>query len=115
VGTTSELFPEDGNAVRGANHGAGLGNQYVLGLNAENCNTGETFGTEQVIAEGRERVLKALEKAAARKLLGGHVSRRAGDFSRLAFVFLCYGKPEIRDAYSAEPVEHNICMFEVAM
>jgi tetratricopeptide (TPR) repeat protein len=45
---------------------AALGNNYVLGLNAVNCSTGETFAQEQVTADGKEKVLDALSKAASR-------------------------------------------------
>ncbi len=44
---------------------AALGNQYVLGLNAVNCATGETLAGEQVTADGKERVLPALSDAAS--------------------------------------------------
>jgi DNA-binding winged helix-turn-helix (wHTH) protein/tetratricopeptide (TPR) repeat protein len=44
---------------------AALGNQYVLGLNAVNCNTGETIAGEQVTADGKERVINALGSAAS--------------------------------------------------
>jgi eukaryotic-like serine/threonine-protein kinase len=44
---------------------AALGNQYVLGLNAVNCNTGEALAREQVTANGKERVLPALSDAAS--------------------------------------------------
>lgn len=44
---------------------ATLGNQYVLGLNAVNCNTGEALAQEQVTANGKERVLPALSNAAS--------------------------------------------------
>jgi eukaryotic-like serine/threonine-protein kinase len=43
-----------------------LGNEYVLGLNAVNCSTGETFAQEQVTAERKEKVLGALGEAASR-------------------------------------------------
>ena len=43
---------------------AALGNQYVLGLNAVNCISGETLAGEQVTANGKERVLAALTTAA---------------------------------------------------
>ena len=51
---------------------AALGSQYVLGLNALNCSTGEVLDQEQVTAEGKERVLAALGTAASnlRKKLG---------------------------------------------
>ena len=45
---------------------ASLGNQYVLGLRAVNCRTGDSLAKEQVTAESKERVLKALGEAAAR-------------------------------------------------
>ena len=45
---------------------ATLGNQYVLGLNAVNCSTGETFAQEQVTANGKEKVLDVLGDAASR-------------------------------------------------
>jgi len=44
---------------------APLGNQYVLGLNALNCATGETLAREQVAADGKEKVLSALSNAAS--------------------------------------------------
>jgi eukaryotic-like serine/threonine-protein kinase len=44
---------------------AALGNQYVLGLNAVNCNTGETIAGEQVTADGKEKVINALDDAAS--------------------------------------------------
>jgi eukaryotic-like serine/threonine-protein kinase len=42
-----------------------LGSQYVLGLNAVNCETGETLAREQVTADGKEKVLAALTTAAS--------------------------------------------------
>jgi eukaryotic-like serine/threonine-protein kinase len=44
---------------------AALGNQYVLGLNAVNCASGETLAREQVTADGKETVLPALSRAAS--------------------------------------------------
>ncbi len=43
---------------------AALGSQYVLGLNALNCRTGESLAQEQVTADGKEKVLTALGNAA---------------------------------------------------
>jgi eukaryotic-like serine/threonine-protein kinase len=40
-----------------------LGSQYVLGLKAVNCRTGELLSDEQVTASGKEQVLKALGDA----------------------------------------------------
>jgi eukaryotic-like serine/threonine-protein kinase len=45
---------------------ANLGSQYVLGLKAMNCRSGDSLAEEQVTAEGKEKVLKALTEAAAR-------------------------------------------------
>jgi len=45
---------------------ANLGNQYVLGLRAVNCSTGDALAEEQVTAEGKEQVLKSLEQAASK-------------------------------------------------
>jgi hypothetical protein len=42
----------------------GLGNQYVIGLKAVNCNTGDVLAEAQEQAAGKERVLKALDDAA---------------------------------------------------
>jgi class 3 adenylate cyclase len=42
---------------------ASLGSQYVVGLNAVNCRTGDSLAQEQVRAEGKEQVLKALDEA----------------------------------------------------
>jgi eukaryotic-like serine/threonine-protein kinase len=41
-----------------------LGNQYVIGLKALNCSTGEVLGETQEQAAGEENVLKALDAAA---------------------------------------------------
>lgn len=43
-----------------------LGRQYVLGLKAVNCRTGDSLAEEQVTADGKEQVLKALVEAATR-------------------------------------------------
>jgi class 3 adenylate cyclase/TolA-binding protein len=45
---------------------ASLGNQYVLGLKALNCRTGDLLAQEQATADSKERVLKALGDAAAK-------------------------------------------------
>jgi eukaryotic-like serine/threonine-protein kinase len=42
-----------------------LGTQYVIGLNAVNCSTGDTLAQEQETAANKESVLKALDKATA--------------------------------------------------
>lgn len=43
-----------------------LGSQYVLGLKAVNCRTGDLLAEEQVTANGKEQVLKALGDAATK-------------------------------------------------
>ena len=43
---------------------AGLGSQYVIGLRAVNCNTGDVLAEAQEQAAGKEAVLKALNNAA---------------------------------------------------
>ncbi len=45
---------------------ASLGSQYVLGLRAVNCRTGDSLAQEQATADGKEGVLKALSEAASK-------------------------------------------------
>jgi DNA-binding winged helix-turn-helix (wHTH) protein/tetratricopeptide (TPR) repeat protein len=45
---------------------ANLGNQYVLGLRAVNCRTGDSLAEEQETANGKEQVLGALSQAATK-------------------------------------------------
>jgi serine/threonine protein kinase len=59
---------------------AALGSQYVIGLNAVNCQSGETLAEEQVTANGKEKVLAALGEAAFQlrfKLGESHASMMA--------------------------------------
>ncbi len=51
---------------------ASLGKEYVIGLNAVNCETGDVLAQEQAAAESKERVLKALGETttALREKLG---------------------------------------------
>jgi serine/threonine protein kinase len=55
---------------------ASLGSQYVLGLQAVDCVTGDSLAHEQATADGKERVLKALNEAAVklRRKLGERLS-----------------------------------------
>jgi serine/threonine protein kinase/Flp pilus assembly protein TadD len=55
---------------------ATLGSQYVLGLNAMNCRTGDILAQAQVQAARKEEVLKALDQAATqlREKLGESLS-----------------------------------------
>jgi len=45
---------------------ASLGSQYVLGIQAVNCRTGDSLAEEQATAVGKEQVLKAVGDAAAK-------------------------------------------------
>jgi predicted Ser/Thr protein kinase len=45
---------------------ASLGSQYVLGIQAVNCRTGDSLAEEQATAGGKEQVLKAVGDAAAK-------------------------------------------------
>jgi eukaryotic-like serine/threonine-protein kinase len=45
---------------------AAFGNQYVIGLDAANCHTGDTLASEQVTANGKENILAALGNAASK-------------------------------------------------
>ena len=45
---------------------ASLGSEYVLGLKAVNCQSGDTLGQEQVTATSKEKVLNALGDAASK-------------------------------------------------
>ena len=45
---------------------AGLGHDYVIGLKAINCSTGDVLSEEQVTADNKEQVLVALGKAATK-------------------------------------------------
>jgi tetratricopeptide (TPR) repeat protein len=55
---------------------AGLGSQYVIGLKAVDCNTGDVLAEAQEQAAGKEAVLKALDNAAVslRSKLGESLS-----------------------------------------
>lgn len=45
---------------------ASLGSQYVIGLDAINCKTGDPLAQGQVTAEDKEHILKALDEAATK-------------------------------------------------
>ena len=55
---------------------ARLGDEYVLGLKAVNCQTGDTLAEEQVRANGKEHVLEAMDKASA------NLRRKLGESAR---------------------------------
>jgi serine/threonine protein kinase/tetratricopeptide (TPR) repeat protein len=45
---------------------ANLGSQYVIGLDAINCKTGDPLAQEQVTAENKEHILKALDESSTK-------------------------------------------------
>lgn len=51
---------------------ASLGTQFVIGITATNCRTGDILAREQITADGKEQVLKSLGRAASslRRKLG---------------------------------------------
>ncbi|MGA3165802.1 MAG: protein kinase [Terriglobia bacterium] len=73
---TSEVCQRTGSKAMLAGSIAGLGSQYVIGLKAVNCNTGDVLAEAQEQALGKEAVLKALDAAAVslRSKLGESLS-----------------------------------------
>jgi tetratricopeptide (TPR) repeat protein len=63
---TRELCLRAGSEAYIAGSIAKLGNEYVLGLKAVNCQSGEPLALEQVTANGKEKVLDATGDAAAK-------------------------------------------------
>jgi tetratricopeptide (TPR) repeat protein len=69
---TREVCERVGGTVMVAGTIAPLGNQYVIGLKAEDCTSGEVVAEAQEQARGKEAVLSALDRAAVslRRKLG---------------------------------------------
>jgi serine/threonine protein kinase/predicted Zn-dependent protease len=63
-GVTREVCERTGSKAMVNGSIAGLGSQYVIGLKAVNCNTGDVLAEAQEEASGKEAVLKALDAAA---------------------------------------------------
>ena len=63
---TRELCQRTGSKAMLAGSISSLGNQYVIGLNASNCSTGDSLAEEQARASGKEDVLKTLDQGALR-------------------------------------------------
>jgi serine/threonine protein kinase/tetratricopeptide (TPR) repeat protein len=61
---TREVCQRTGSKAMLTSSIAGLGSQYVIGLKAVNCNTGDVLAEAQEQAAGKEAVLKALDAAA---------------------------------------------------
>jgi serine/threonine protein kinase/tetratricopeptide (TPR) repeat protein len=72
----SELCQRAGGKAYISGSIASLGSQYVIGLEAVNCKTGDSLAQEQVTAENKEQILKALDEAATklREKLGESLS-----------------------------------------
>jgi len=73
---TQEVCERTGSKAMLTGSIAGLGSQYVVGLKAVNCNTGDVLAEAQEQAAGKEAVLKALDAAAVsmRSKLGESLS-----------------------------------------
>lgn len=93
---------------------ASLGSQYVLGLKAVNCKTGDLLAEEQVTADGKEHVLNALGEAATklRSRLGESLasvqkydappdSVTTASLEALQAYGLAYRKMVVKDSYVA--------------
>ena len=65
--TAREICQRTGSTAVLSGSIARLGNQYVLGLNALNCQSGDVLARQQVQAAGKEQVLAAMDDA-GRKL-----------------------------------------------
>ena len=65
-GTAREICERTGSAAFVEGSIARLGNQYVLGLRAENCRNGDVLAEEQAQAASKEDVLGALDSTAIR-------------------------------------------------
>jgi len=61
---TREVCQRTGSKAMLTGSVAGLGSQYVIGLKAVNCSTGDLLAETQEQAAGKEAVLKALDRAA---------------------------------------------------
>jgi serine/threonine protein kinase/tetratricopeptide (TPR) repeat protein len=72
----SELCQRAGGRAYISGSIATLGSQYVIGLDAINCRTGDPLAQEQITAENKEHILKALDEAATklREKLGESLS-----------------------------------------
>jgi tetratricopeptide (TPR) repeat protein len=65
-GVARELCQRAGSQAYLAGSIGNLGSQYVLGLKAVNCRSGDTLAEEQMTAASKEKVLDALGKAATK-------------------------------------------------
>ncbi|MGH9642294.1 MAG: winged helix-turn-helix domain-containing protein [Terriglobales bacterium] len=64
--TAREICQRTQSAVMLTSSIATLGGQYVIGINAEDCSTGDYLVREQVVAGSKEEVLKSVDQAGAK-------------------------------------------------
>jgi tetratricopeptide (TPR) repeat protein/predicted Ser/Thr protein kinase len=64
--TTKEICERAGGKVYVAGSIAGLGNEYVVSLDAFNCNTGDAVAREQAQTNGKEKLLGTLSETASK-------------------------------------------------
>jgi tetratricopeptide (TPR) repeat protein len=79
---TREVCQRTGSTTMLTGSIAGLGNQYVIGLKAVNCDTGDVLAEAQEQAAGKETVLKALDNAAVS--LRGKLGESLGSVQKYA-------------------------------
>ena len=82
AGVTREVCQRTGSKAMLTGSIAGLGSQYVIGLKAVNCNTGDVLAQAQERAAGKEAVLKALDAAAIN--LRGKLGESLGSVEKYA-------------------------------
>ena len=77
----SEICERTGSAAEVEGSITGLGNEYLLGLRARNCRTGEVLDEEQASAVKKDDVLKALDQMAIqfRNRAGGALAHVEND------------------------------------
>jgi len=63
--TARDLCQRVGSKAMLAGSISNLGNEYIIGLNAINCSTGDTLVAEQTRASGKGEVLKSLDNSAS--------------------------------------------------
>ena len=63
--TARDLCQRVGSKAMLAGSISNLGNEYIIGLNAINCSTGDTLVAEQARASGKGEVLKSLDNSAS--------------------------------------------------
>jgi serine/threonine protein kinase/tetratricopeptide (TPR) repeat protein len=80
--TAREVCQRVGSKAMLAGSIASLGTQYVIGLNAINCNTGDPLVKEQMVAQSKEDVLKELGKAVT--AIRGKLGESLGSMQRFS-------------------------------